>query len=166
MTVESRAGHGAVFCVELPVETLPVTMPDTPEAEACMPLEGQEKAILVVDDEDGIAKALAYLLQRDGYDVDTAANGRLGVAKIQERIYDLILCDLRMPELDGPGLYQEVATQFPHLLRRFVFLTGDMLSPEVETFFQQVEAPRLRKPFRAIEVRRVVRQALRALQEQ
>jgi CheY-like chemotaxis protein len=165
ITVESQPGHGAVFCVDLPVETFPVAVADTPEVEVHMPLEERERAVLVVDDEDGIAKALAYLLRRDGHHVDTAANGRLGVAKLQERSYDLILCDLRMPELDGPGLYKEVATQFPHLLPRFVFLTGDTLSPEVEAFFQQVEVPHLRKPFRATEVRRAVRQALHVLQE-
>ena len=64
-----------------------------------------------MDDEPGIAKALTRLLRRDGHTVDTAANGRLALAKLQERAYDLILSDLRMPELDGPGLYRALAQQ-------------------------------------------------------
>ena len=50
-----------------------------------------------------MASALARLLRRDGHTVETAANGRLALAMLEERAYDLILCDLRMPELDGPG---------------------------------------------------------------
>ena len=66
-----------------------------------------------MDDEPGIAKALTRLLRRDGHTVDTAANGRLALARLQERAYDLILSDLRMPELDGPGLYRALAQQYP-----------------------------------------------------
>jgi CheY-like chemotaxis protein len=166
ITVESQPGHGTVFRVTLPTEPAPVSASPASETEALPPIDGQGKAILVVDDEDGIAKALAYLLRRDGHHVDTAANGRLALAKLQKQAYDLIVCDLRMPELDGPGLYQEVAAWTPHLLARFIFLTGDMMSPETETFLKRAKVPRLNKPFRAMEVRRVVRQALRALPEQ
>jgi DNA-binding NtrC family response regulator len=122
-----------------------------------------QKAILIVDDEVGISKGLAYLLRRDGHQVDTAENGHLALARLQEREYDLILCDLRMPELDGPGLYQALAFHTPHLLRRFIFLTGDTLSPEAQTFLTQTSTVRLNKPFRAAEVRRVVQQTLQTL---
>ena len=121
-------------------------------------------SILVVDDEAGIARALAYLLRRDGYRVDTAANGRLALAKLQEGSYDLVLCDLRMPELDGPGLYRVLEGCAPQLLSRFIFLTGDTLSPEAETFLKQTGVPRLIKPFRSIEVRQIVRRGLDARQ--
>jgi CheY-like chemotaxis protein len=121
------------------------------------------QAILVVDDEPGIASALAYLLRRSGYVVDTAANGRVALDKLQERPYDLILCDLRMPELDGPGLYRALEACDPPLRRRVIFLTGDTLSPEAREFLETAGVPRLSKPFRAAEVRRAVRQALQAL---
>jgi CheY-like chemotaxis protein len=160
ITVESQPGHGTVFHVTLPVEATPVTVADASPADAVTPLDGQERAILVVDDEAGIAKALAYLLRRDGHQVDTAANGRLALAKLQEHSYDLVLCDLRMPELDGPGLYRALEARAPHLLSRFIFLTGDTLSPEAETFLRQTGVPRLTKPFRSAEVRQVVRQGL------
>jgi DNA-binding NarL/FixJ family response regulator len=61
-------------------------------------------AILVVDDEPAIVKALAYLLRRRGHAVDTAAQGHLALKKLQTRAYDLILRDLRMPECDGPAI--------------------------------------------------------------
>ena len=116
--------------------------------------------ILVVDDEPGIASALAHLLRRDGHTVDTAANGQLALTKLHTHAYDLILCDLRMPELDGPGLYQALQQQHPHLLRRVIFLTGDTLSEEARTFLEQTKVPRLSKPCRAAEVRQLVQHVL------
>jgi hypothetical protein len=65
-----------------------------------------------------------------------------------------------MPELDGPGLYHALASHAPHLRHRFVFLTGDTLSPEGEAFLTRAGIPRLIKPFRIAEVRRIVQQAL------
>ena len=130
-------------------------------SEVLLPVK--DKTILIIDDEPGIVSALAYLLRRDGYDVDTASNGRLALKKLQQRAYDLILCDLRMPELDGPGLYREIEVLLPHLLRRIIFLTGDTLSPEAREFLEKVGISRLNKPFRAAEVRRVVQQAVQVL---
>lgn len=160
--VRSQPGQGTVFRIELPVGAEPIAEPAAPAAVVLAPAQAQAKAVLVVDDEPGIASALAYLLRRSGYAVDTAANGRLALDKLQERTYDLILCDLRMPELDGPGLYCELGERYPRLQRRVVFLTGDTLSPETREFLEKVDVVRLSKPFRAAEVRRAVVQALQA----
>jgi two-component system NtrC family sensor kinase len=65
-----------------------------------------------------------------------------------------------MPGLDGPGFYRELERRYPHLLSRIIFLTGDVLSPKAQAFFAQVKRPRLEKPFRAQEVRRVILQML------
>jgi CheY-like chemotaxis protein len=162
ISVTSAPDQGTTFRIELPVGTAPLPLHDLAgqdEARATMP----HSTILLVDDEPGIAKALPRLLQRDGHTVDTAANGRLALALLQERSYDLILCDLRMPELDGPGLYRTLEQQYPQLCRRFLFLTGDTLSPEVQAFLAQSGVPRLTKPFSAVEVRRAIAQALQAL---
>jgi two-component system NtrC family sensor kinase len=161
MHVENAPGQGAVFRVELPVEDVPVALLRLPPAEA-LPTQ-QAGTILVVDDESGITSALAYLLQSDGYQVETAANGRVALEKLRERPYDLLLSDLRMPELDGMGLYEELAQHYPHLVPRFIFLTGDTLNAETTQRLEQVGAPRLSKPFTAPEVRRVVQQALQTL---
>ena len=164
ITVQSPHVGGAIFRIELPLTTLPLTTKSpvsATEPPTAAPIP--QKAILIVDDEAGISKGLAYLFRRDGHQVDTAANGHLALARLQEREYDLILCDLRMPELDGPGLYRALEFHAPHLLRRFIFLTGDTLSPEAQTFLSQTGAVRLNKPFRAAEIRRVVQQTLQDL---
>ena len=117
---------------------------------------------MLVDDEPSMVSALARLLRRDGHTVETAANGRLALAMLQERAYDLILSDLRMPELDGPGLYRALEVHYPHLCQRFILLTGDTLSLEVLAFVAESGVPRLTKPFTAAAVRSTIQQALRA----
>ncbi len=160
ISVVSQPGQGTVFRVELPAEAAPMTVTAAPVPTALPPVKG--RAILVIDDEPGITSALTYLLRRDGHAVETAANGRLALEKLQARTYDLILCDLRMPELDGPGFYRELERRAPHLLRRIIFLTGDTLSAETQEFLEGIGASRLHKPFRATEVRQAVQQALQA----
>jgi FixJ family two-component response regulator len=67
---------------------------------------------------------------------------------------------MRMPTLDGPGFYRELERRHPYLLSRVIFLTGDVMSPESEAFFARVDCPRLEKPFKAQEVRRVIEQMM------
>ena len=73
-----------------------------------------------------------------------------------EQAYDLILSDIKMPELDGPGLYRELECRHPELCRRVIFLTGEALSPETSAFLSRTGAPTLSKPFSVDEIRRVV----------
>jgi CheY-like chemotaxis protein len=157
LSAESPPGQGAVFRMELPVEVgEPETIAEpTPES----PVSG--KAVLVVDDEPELATLLAEILGEDGHRVDTAENGAAALEKLREGAYDLIISDLRMPQLDGPGLYREVARRHPRLLRRMVFVTGDTLGPESTEFLRTSEAPTFSKPFVASDVRRAVRQATR-----
>ncbi len=156
--VTSDPGQGATFQVCLPVGEAPEMGPRSPATALCTTVPPQ--TILVVDDEPGITSALAYLLQGEGHHVDTAANGHLALARLQERPYDLILSDVRMPDLDGMGLYQVLATQYPQLLPRVIFLTGDTLHMATMQQLEQLGALRLHKPFTAAAVRQVIQQAL------
>jgi CheY-like chemotaxis protein len=160
LTVQSIPGHGAVFRVELPLKPDAAVIPTSMETAALPAISA--KTILVIDDDARAVRALRHLLCRDGHTVETAANGRLGLAKMHVYDYDLILCDMRMPELDGPGFYRELERSAPHLCRRVLFLTGDSLAPEVAPFFQQVAAPYLMKPFNATELRHAIRHAVQA----
>jgi two-component system NtrC family sensor kinase len=157
--VVERCGYGAVFRIELPVEPAAITESVATEGPLTPAPVG---AVLIVDDEVGLARALARLLGRDGHTVDIATNGYQALTMLQTQEYDLILCDLRMPELDGPGLYRAVGARYPHLQSRFIFLTGDTLGKEARDFLEHAGVPHLVKPFSASEGRRLVQQALTA----
>ena len=116
--------------------------------------------ILVIDDEPSVVRALTGLLRRDGYHVSTASNGQLALTQLQERHYDVILCDLHMPELDGPAFYAILTRQYPALRQRVIFLTGDTGSAASRTFLRQCGRPWLRKPSPIATIRRAIQHVL------
>jgi CheY-like chemotaxis protein len=155
----SHPGQGTTVHIALPATAPEVQAPETaPEPAAPVPAPG--RAILLIDDEAIIIQSLRRLLQRDGYEITTAATGREGLAALEAHAYEVILCDMRMPDLDGPGFYRELERRHPHLVSRVIFLTGDVLSPDAQAFFTQADRPRVVKPFKAQEIRRVIRQVL------
>ncbi len=122
--------------------------------------EARRGHILVIDDEPLVAALMADILGLEGYEVDTAKNGREGVEKIAARSYDVILSDLRMPELDGVGLYRELEQQHPHLLPRLAFVSGTTEPPEYASFLERTGATVLGKPFGITDVHRLVQRIL------
>jgi PAS domain S-box-containing protein len=153
-----RQGTGAVFRVELPVEGPEGT---TVAVATEPPRVIRGARILVVDDEPGIAGVLTEVLEMDGHAVETVGNGEAALGKLALGGYELILSDIRMPELDGPSLYRELERRDPRLLRRMIFLTGDTLSPVTREFLEKTEAPCLSKPFALSDVRDIVQRVLR-----
>jgi two-component system NtrC family sensor kinase len=153
----SRPGQGTTVHVALPVTAPNVQTPEAaPDPASPAPVAGG--AILLIDDEALIALSLRQLLQRDGHDVTTASSGLEGLAALEARAYEVILCDMRMPGLDGPGFYRELERRHPHLRSRVIFLTGDVLSPDAQAFFTQTGRPSVVKPFNVREIRRAIRQ--------
>jgi CheY-like chemotaxis protein len=116
----------------------------------------------VIDDEPSVVRALTGLLRRDGYSVGTASNGQHALTQLQARHYDVIVCDLHMPVLDGPAFYAILARQYPALLQRVIFLTGDPLSAVTTTFLAQCGRPWLRKPCPIATIRRAIQHVLQA----
>jgi CheY-like chemotaxis protein len=116
--------------------------------------------ILLIDDEASFVRALAQLLHRDGYTVHTAANGQHALAQLRTQCYDVILCDLYMPTLDGPTLYALLRQQSPDLCQRMIFVTGDTLGVESTAFLAQCGQPCLYKPCTAADVRDAIQQRL------
>ena len=153
VSLVSDPGRGAIFRVELPVVAPPAT-PGQRNAEA--PSVVTSKRILVVDDERLVLQLLGEMLGADHHTVDTVADGTQALEQLRRASYDLILSDVRMPYLDGPGLYRALERRRPELCRRFVLMTGDVLSAEIQTFLEQTGVPGLSKPFDRSEVRRVI----------
>jgi two-component system, NtrC family, sensor kinase len=153
LSLVSEPAHGAIFRVELPVVAPPSTQGKW-GVEAPAVVKG--KRILVVDDERLVLQLLREMLGADHHTVDTVADGTQALEQLRRTSYDLILSDVRMPYLDGPGLYRALERRLPDLCRRFVLMTGDVLSAEIQTFLEQTGVPGLSKPFDRGEVRRVI----------
>jgi len=118
------------------------------------------RTILVIDDEPSVVRALTGLLRRDGYRVDTAGNGRYALIQLQARPYDVIVCDLHMPDLDGPAFYAILVRQYPALRQRVIFRTGDTRGLANRTFLTQCGRPWLRKPCPIAMIRRAIQDVL------
>jgi len=157
MSVDGRPGRGAVFTVELPVGQA-VAEPLGRESEG--PAAVGSKTILVVDDEPAVAHLVADMLRLDGHVADAAVSAVSALEQMATRRYDLVITDIRMPDVDGPRLYREVAARYPDRRPRFVFMTGDLLGPATRDFLESTKAPCLAKPFDLDAIRRVVVQAL------
>ena len=155
LSLVSEPGDGATFRVELPVVAPPAATGQR-AAETAPAVTG--KRILVVDDERLVLQLLGEMLGADHHTVDTVGDGTQALEVLRRTSYDLILSDVRMPYLDGPGLYRALERRLPDLCRRFVLMTGDVLSAEIQTFLEQTGVPGLSKPFDRGEVRRVIQQ--------
>jgi signal transduction histidine kinase/ActR/RegA family two-component response regulator len=155
--VQSALGRGTRFVVTLPARSAAAGGDLPPALE--LPIV-RCKRVLVVDDEAEVAAILADLLRLDGHLVDTACNGLAAIDKLAGQDFDLIVSDVRMPGLDGAGLYRAVQDRRPHLLSRFVFVTGDALSADTAVMLARTGAPTITKPFDMRDVRRVIQHVL------
>jgi two-component system NtrC family sensor kinase len=119
---------------------------------------GREPRAIVVDDEPEIAVLLAEALRKAGYVCDVATGGREGQAMIAAHpgSYDALVCDLRMPDIDGPKLFRWISDHHPGLAERTLFVTGDALGPTAGRFLEKSGRPVLEKPFAPADVVRVI----------
>jgi signal transduction histidine kinase len=156
--LESRPDAGASFYVELPVSgkaaPLPKVKPDSTPATVA------GASILVVEDEEALATAVTDALRDAGYVVDWAADGEQAFSKVQAGRYDLVICDLRMPRLDGRALYRELSATVPAMRKRIVFVTGDVAGTNAEQFLNESGCRWLAKPFRLADLLQAVRDTL------
>ncbi len=161
--VEGRPGRGARFTVELLVDpSVRTAAAEVEAAGASAAIQG--KRILVVDDEAEVGSLLAEFLAEAGQHVETVRDGHTALQRLDEEAWDLVLCDIRMPVLSGPALYRLAVQSHPELRRRFVFLTGDTLSPDSREFVQELTVAGLHtlaKPFSIDEVVQTVQDVLR-----
>ncbi|HEX7479255.1 MAG TPA: response regulator [Polyangiales bacterium] len=117
--------------------------------------------VLVVDDERLITKALQRTLSLD-HDVTTLSDARQALLRLErgER-FDLILCDLMMPQMTGMELHAALLRIAPDQAGRMVFLTGDAFTARARAFLDQVPNRHIEKPFDTRRLRALVNDCLR-----
>ena len=159
LTVNCPPGGGAQFTINLPVGTVETSADD--KRTLAKPSQSH-RTILVVDDEADIRDALSEILTSAEHRVVTAASGREALERMAAENYDVILTDIRMPDLDGRALYREIAQRWPGRIGRVVFVTGDTLTAALREFVDESGRPVIEKPFLPSEVRRVVAELARS----
>ena len=149
ITLETRAGSGSTFTVELPIRA-----DVTQAAIAPTPLtESRHLNILVVDDEPHILHYMRATLESWGHSVEVASDGTYALERALAGSFDVIICDLRMPHLSGRDMYSKLARQDPRVAERIIFATGDTVRGDTLQFLERLGRPYLHKPFTLAELR-------------
>lgn len=133
---------GATFLV-----TLPAGAPVAPKTEAPPVKPVRTGRVLVVDDEADLRGALSHLLRQAGHVTEEAGSGSEALKMVEASDFDAIILDIRLPDLGGEALLNEIARRRPRLARRVVITTGDVLGQETQSFLERTDAPCLSKPF-------------------
>jgi PAS domain S-box-containing protein len=149
ITVDSAPGRGTTFRVTLPGPSHVVGAAGPASRPKMAPVGAPptRRRVLVIDDELALAAMIRRVLDKECH-VDVAIDAREGLAYLAGPVpYDVVLCDLMMPDMTGMDLFAEVARRHPGVEERFVFMTGGAFTPRATEFLAQVKNRRLEKPF-------------------
>jgi PAS domain S-box-containing protein len=159
---ETAPGQGTTFRITLdaaPADSVGATPSAGPVVLA------PRGHILVVDDDPALTASIERVLKSD-HDVTSLNDPRaardllLGGAT-----FDVVFCDIMMPDLSGPELYRSVRAQRPLTAARFVFVTGGMLDPKNRAFLEDVPNEHLEKPLGVKDLRSLVRRLVEARED-
>lgn len=174
--VSSPPGSGARFSIELPVaaetssgtgkravsrglrDAAPITVTSgkTDRLHAVPPASARARSrdarVLVLEDEPTVARLIADVLQDEGLHVDVLLDGREALDRAAREPYDLVVCDMKMPGLDGQRFYQSLADTHNPLQHSFLFVTGDVIAAHTQEFLERHRLPHVAKPFRVEEL--------------
>lgn len=143
--LNSAQGHGTRFDIVLPIESsLQLTEVSAPERR---PTSSPRRArVLVIDDDIQLLHAFERMLRRH-HDVRVVRGGSEALRCFEETTaFDVIICDLMMPEVDGKQVYEHVARHAPDLVRRIVFCSGGVFTERLRKFLATAGNICLEKP--------------------
>jgi DNA-binding NtrC family response regulator len=120
--------------------------------------------ILVIDDDESVRKTLALVLEKEGYQVDTAQNGTVAIEKSQGNFYNLALIDIRLPDMEGTRLLTELQETTPKMIK--ILLTGNPTVDNAITAVNKNANAYLTKPVNVDQLIQTVREQLRRQQEE
>jgi len=155
--VESTPGQGSEFRIVLPPLHDPAQDEATAPGEPARTAAERRGLVLVVDDEPRIGNTIRRLLEAE-HEVTVLGGGREAIEQIERGLrYDVILCDLMMPEASGMLVHQELTRSVPEQAERMIFLTGGAFTPEARDFLLRVKNLHVEKPFSPADLRALVR---------
>ncbi|MBN9165901.1 MAG: hypothetical protein BGO98_24300 [Myxococcales bacterium 68-20] len=152
--VESELGRGTRFRVLLPPAPTDALASAVPGAQPAAPV--RRGRILVVDDEPMVLNAVLRSLG-NAHDVKAVLTAREALRHIEDgERYDVIVCDLMMPQMTGMELHEELSRLAPDQAERMIFMTGGAFTPRARTFLDSSSNQRVEKPFDSIHLRRLI----------
>jgi signal transduction histidine kinase len=153
ISVKSRTGSGTVFRIVLRAANREVA--ELPAAPLGI-VAARAGRVLVVDDEQMLCRAIERILGADHY-VTTVTSAREALSRLGggER-FDLILCDLMMPEMTGMDLYDELRQSMPDQAEKFIFMSGGAFTDNARAFLARSCNEVIDKPFKGAGLRQVV----------
>ena len=116
--------------------------------------------ILVVDDNGSVRNAIGDVLATVGHDVKVAASSKEAIEYLGQSPFDVVVLDLRLPDVDGRRVWHWILSDRPAMSARVLFTTGDVLSAEIEAFLQASGRPVLAKPLTVAQIRTAVQDLL------
>ncbi len=159
ISVESVPGKGSTFSVTLPTQEQAAAEVRPQRVHTAEP-SARRPSVLVIDDEKMMCDLLSNML-RDDYDVTTFSSSPVARDRLlKPGLFDVVLCDLMMPELTGMDLHAEVQRKRPEQAARFVFMTGGTFTGQASRFLDDIDTPPLMKPFRQGELRSAIERRL------
>ncbi len=156
LTLGQSDSGGARFVLHLPIQPDDAAADEIATAPEAKPPERVRPKILIVDDEEDVGGTLAEMLTAMGFACDVANGGEAGLDYLREKTPTAILCDMRMPGVDGPAVFAWLSKHKPDLKERIAFVTGDTLGHASATFLAASGRPVLEKPFLPAELRRMM----------
>ena len=162
IVVQSQYGHGAKFIIELPITTDTDRHTHSPVAETTFVKRraGNGQTVLVIDDEETILEMTRELLETSGYEVRVQADVKTALAQLQEREYSLIICDWKMPGMNGQQFFENLRQTKPALAERVIFMTGDIVNETMRTYLAEHDKDCLAKPFSLKEFEQAIQKSL------
>jgi PAS domain S-box-containing protein len=146
LSMQSEAGMGAVFTIELPRDQR-IQQRLTPPPLPAPVVHEQPVSVLVIDDEQSLRRAMQRFLERRGMRVVAVPDGNDALQALSHEPFDVIVSDVRMSGMNGRELLERLRQEHPGLVRRLIFSTGDTFAPETAALLRDAGVPSLVKPF-------------------
>jgi len=154
--VESQRQKGTTFRVLLPRSVAEESRRETTMERKKRLSRPRRRRLLVVDDETLLARSIELQLKED-HDVEIAATGQGALDRLRkEPSFDLVLCDMMLPDISGIDVYEQARAIDNGSHERFVFMTGGSFSPKVFKFLRDNAVPCLEKPFTAEQLKEII----------
>jgi len=115
---------------------------------------------LLIDDEIPLVDLLSKFLDAAGYLTEKVTDGRLALKRLDQALYDFIICDIRIPGVDGITLYRELKERKSPNLEKIIFITGDAISSNIQEFLESAKRPFLSKPFDLQDIKKTIQQLM------